>query len=132
MIGLYYIINLYLTSLFLLPALSVIFSHIPLSRKLIDKDLINDEKKLLEMQWKRFFIFMVSYIIFVGASIYFLGIGALISTAVNCFLCIMVEYKKILGKHPLSIESFLSANSMFFKDQERVATIVKGETQRVT
>ena len=125
MIWLYFFLNLILTSFLLLPALSGLFFHIPLSRKLVGKNLITDEKRFLAMQWKRFFIFITLYLVFVGVSFYLLNIGALISTAVNCFLCITVEYKKILGKHISSVQSFLSSNSIFFKDPEQIAIVVK-------
>jgi|GEM_PF-4738760 len=130
MIWLYYFLNLILTSFLLLPALSGLFFHIPLAKKLVLKGLINDEKAFIKMQWKRFFIFFLIYIFFIGVSFYFLGTGVLISTAVNCILCIIEGYKKILGRHPLSMESFLSANSIFFKDQEQVAKIIKEKNLR--
>lgn len=127
MIIVYYFLNLILTSWLLLPMLSGLFFHIPLSRKIIGKNLINDEKRFLKMQWKRVYIFMILYFVFVGVSLYFFSIGALISTAVNCFLCLIAGRKKMSGKHPLSIQSFLGANSIFFKDQSKVALVVHEE-----
>lgn len=124
MIWLYYFLNLILTSFLLLPALSGLFFHIPLAKKLVAKGLINDEKAFIKMQWKRFFIFFLLYVFFVGVSFYFLRTGALISTAVNCILCIGVENKKIMGKHVLSVKSFLSANLKYFKDQNTAIPVV--------
>lgn len=124
MIWLYYFLNLILTSFLLLPALSGLLFHIPLAKKLVARNLINDEKAFIKMQWKRFFIFFLLYLIFVLVSYYFLGIGALISTTVNCILCIGVEHKKIMGKHVLSVKSFLAANLKYFKNQDTAIPVV--------
>ena len=124
MIWLYYFLNLVLTGFLLLPALSGLFFHIPLSKKLIARNLIKDEKVFIKIQWKRFFIFFLLYLIFTGISYYLLGIGALISTVVNCVFCISKEYKKIMGRHALSVESFLAANLEYFKDQETAIPVI--------
>lgn len=124
MIWLYYFLNLTLTNFLLLPALSGLFFHMPLARKLVAKNLINDKSEFIKMQWKRFLIFLSLYLFFIGTSFYFLGAGALMSTAINCVLCIGVEYKKIIGKHSLSVEAFLSSNLKYFKDQSAVTSIV--------
>ena len=128
MIWLYYFLNLILTYVLLLSALSSIFFHIPLAKKLVHKNLINNEVMFIKIQWKRFLIVFGLYLVFIAVSVYSLGIGSLISTAINCLLCIIVGYKKITGNDSLSAESFLSANSKYFKNQEDIANIVLKKT----
>lgn len=121
---LYYIGNLIFTSLTLLPALSGIFYHLPLSKKLIHADLINNGGELLKINYKRIIIFSSVYIIFIIISLYFLGVGALISTAINLALCISVGWNKIFGKNGTLKESFLSANEKYFKNTISATTFI--------
>jgi len=124
MTWLYYFLNLILTGLLLLPALSALFFHIPLAKKLVSLDLINDQEQFFRIQWKRFSIFMSLYLVFIAISFYFLGTGAIISSVINCVICISIEFKKVIGKSSLSVESFLTSNHKYFKDPEVASSVV--------
>ena len=121
---LYYLGNLMVTIFTLLPTLSGIFYHLPLSKKLIAANLIKDEKEILKINRKRIIIFLSAYTIFIILSWYFIGIETLISTVINIFLCVSVEWKKILGRDISMRQSFLSANEKYFKDTNDVAKFI--------
>jgi hypothetical protein len=124
---LYYISNLVITSLTLLPALSGLFYHIPLAKKLIASDLITDGNELIKINYKRTIIFSAVYWVFIVLSLYFIGVETWIPSTINAVLCIAIERKKIAGRDESIKKAFLGSNEKYFKDVVAVTTFINNE-----
>jgi len=124
---LYYIANLIITSWTLLPALSGLFYHLPLSKKLIASDLITDGNELIKINYKRTIIFSAIYVVFIVSSLNFIGWETWIPSAINAVLCIAIERKKIAGKDASMKKAFLESNEKYFKDKVAATNFVDNQ-----